>query len=84
MTQPASAVLPYPRKLTLDVYRDDARWSQYPDWFRRPSQQLNELFVARITLAHRLDSNEPDYSYAEWCEKSARLIAEYPDCVFVY
>ena len=83
----ATASLPYPIGINLTVYRDDEEWDKYPRWFSRPSHQLAELFVARITLGHYRDeegNTEPAYTYPEWCEKADQLLTEYPGCLFVY
>lgn len=79
--QPA---LPYPIGITINVFRDDGRWGEYRAWFMRSDRDLRALAVAKITLAHFDDEDEPAFSHDEWCDESERLVAEYPDCLFIY
>lgn len=83
-TAKLQAILPYPTGINLRVYRDDGQWSNYRAWFMRADWQLSDLHVATITLAHYEEDEAPAYTYEEWCDKANRLIAEYPDCVFIY
>ena len=90
-TETKTAALPHPIGINMTVYRDDSNWDKYSRWFMRPMHQIRDLFVAKITLAHYVDSEgepinggEPAYSHDEWCDKADRLLAEYPGCIFVY
>ena len=76
--------LPYPIGLNVLVYKDDGRWVNYRAWFLRTQEQLNRLFVAKITLAHFEGDDSPCYSFDEWCKKADQLLEMYPDCIFVY
>ena len=78
------SALPHPIGLNVLVYKDDGQWGNYRAWFLRTQEQLNRLFVARITLAHFEGEDEPCYSSKEWRSKSSQLLAQYPQCVFVY
>ena len=83
-TTTQTPALPYPIGINVTVYRDDSKWSEYRAWFLRSPSVLNELFVARITLSHFVESAEPTYTAAQWADKAERLVAEFPDCVFIY
>ena len=77
-------VLPYPIGINIQVFRDDGNWQKYRAWFLRTHAQIEELFVARITLAHFEDSEDPAYSHSEWCRKAESLVDDYPNCIFIY
>ena len=79
-----TATLPHPIGINIVVYKDDGNWDQYRAWFLRTQRQLNDLFVAKVVLAHYEGSDEPDYSHLDWCRKSAQLVQQYPGCIFVY
>lgn len=81
---PNEPALPFPIGITITVYRDDGNWDRYSSWLMRPHHHLRDLFVARITLGHPEGSDEPDYDSRSWGEKAKQLIAEFPNCVFVY
>ncbi len=76
--------LPYPIGIEISVFKDDGQWDKYSRWFMRPMHQVTALSVAKITLAHYEGEDEPAYSHSEWCRKSAQLVEQYPDCIFVY
>lgn len=76
--------LPYPIGITINVFRDDGRWDEYSAWFMRSNRDLIDLAVVKITLAHYEGEDEPAFSHDEWCDESERLVAEYPDCLFIY
>ena len=78
------AALPYPIGINVLVFRDDGNWHLYRSWFLRTQNQIETLFVARITLGHIEGTDEPAYSHREWIAKSEQLVEEYPNCVFVY
>ena len=78
------AALPYPIGINVLVFRDDGNWHLYRSWFLRTQNQIETLFVARITLGHIEGTDEPAYSHREWIAKSEQLVEEYPDCVFIY
>ena len=78
------AALPYPIGINVLVFRDDGNWHLYRSWFLRTQNQIETLFVARITLGHYEGTDEPAYSHREWIAKSEQLVEEYPDCVFIY
>ena len=80
-TKPA---LPFPNGINLQVFRDDGKWDNYTKWFMRTHKQINELFVAKITLAHYEGQDEVAYDSAEWVVKSNQLVEDYPNCVFIY
>jgi len=77
-------VLPFPNSINVLVFRDDGNWDNYRAWFLRTQKQIETLSVARITLGHIEGTDEPAYSSLEWAIKADGLIAQYPDCVFVY
>jgi hypothetical protein len=79
-----TAALPYPIGINVLVFRDDGQWDNYRQWFLRTQKQIEELLVARITLGHYTDTDEPAYSHSDWVRKASELVATYPDCVFVY
>ena len=78
------AALPFPLGIKLRVFRDDGNWDNYSAWFMRTHKQIEDLFVAGITLGHYEGSEEPAYDHHEWCDKADRLLRDYPGCVFVY
>ena len=80
-TKPA---LPYPIGIKINVFKDDGNWGNYRAWFMRTNADLRNLSVATITLAHFEGEDEPAYTHAEWCDKADRLLAQYPDCIFIY
>ena len=81
-----NSALPFPLGVKLQVYRDDGQWDNYRAWFLRPVAVLHSLLVTRITLGHYVTESgpEPAYSPDEWHRKAEQLVADYPDCVFVY
>lgn len=79
-----TAALPYPVGINFIVFKDDGNWDKYRQWFLRTQQQIQSLFVAKITLGHYEGTDEPAYSHSEWVAKSKQIVADYPDCVFVY
>lgn len=83
MTTKQSA-LPFPIGLNVLVFKDDGNWHKYRSWFLRTQKQIEDLFVARITLGHYEGSDEPDYDHESWCRKSDQLVSQYPGCIFVY
>lgn len=83
MNTATAPALPYPLSLTIDVYKDDGGF-EGTRWFMRPQHILRELFVARITLRHIEGDDEPYYTAAEWSAKADRLVAQYPNCIFIY
>lgn len=78
------AALALPVGLDVLVFKDDGNWDKYRSWFMRSTDQLEDLFVARITLGHYEGSDEPDYDHNSWCRKSEQLVKRYPGCIFVY
>lgn len=80
-TQPA---LPYPIGIKINVFKDDGNWGNYRAWFMRTDADLRNLSVVTITLAHFEGEDEPAYTAAEWANKAARLVEQYPDCIFIY
>lgn len=74
--------LPYPNKLTVQVFHDDGNWPT--QWFMRPIHEIRELFRAKIVLAHYDGEEQPAYTVEQWRQKSEQLVAQYPDCIFVY
>lgn len=78
------AVLPYPLGINMQVFQDDGNWGNYRAWFLRTHEQLQRLFVAKITLGHYEGTGDPAYSYREWIAKSQQIVDAYPQCVFVY
>jgi len=79
-----SAALPYPVGINVSVFQDDGKWNNYSAWFKRTNADLRSLSVARITLGHWEGTDDPAYTAEEWVRKSAQLVAQYPNCIFVY
>lgn len=76
--------LKYPTGLTMTIFKDDGRWSEYRAWFMRTDSDLRTLHLTRLTLAHYEGDDEPAYTHEQWCDKADRLLDEYPNCVFIY
>lgn len=76
--------LPFPTGIKMSVFKDDGQWDQYRAWFMRSHADLQRLIVAKITLGHWEDTEEPAYTAEEWRVKSEKLLKDFPDCVFVY
>ena len=66
-----TAALPYPIGINVLVFRDDGQWDNYRQWFLRTQKQIEELLVARITLGHYTDTDEPAYSHSDWVRKAS-------------
>lgn len=65
---------------SVKVFRDDAQWSRFEKYWMRRLDEIRELYVATYDLATDSDG---DYC-GDWEADSAWLVAQHPDCLFVY
>lgn len=79
--------LPYPIDVEMTVYEDDGQW-EGKRWFKRSDSDLQSLFTVKIKLGHYKDrktgERTPAYTSEEWDRKSAALVEQYPNHIFVY
>lgn len=72
--------MPCPISTRVKVYRDSPAFDTVAKYWMLPDHVLRELFVCSYDLAKDEDG---DYC-GDWTRDSAFLLAQHPDCVFMY